>query len=93
MPDAVRYALMAWPELPDPDKPELSEAEQNRWDAFDEKTRRDIEEMKRITDRKRSKSTELQPHEDGYPGGNVFQQDVVEDNWNNAFEGDFRFMI
>lgn len=78
LPDALRYALMAWPELPDPDKPELSRAEQDRLDAFDPKTRRELEQLAEMCKRKTNKSLDLQPDEEGYPEGNIYQH-TVED--------------
>lgn len=78
LPDAIRYALMAWPEIPEPDAVPMSAAEQARWDAFDEKTRRDIEETERYRKMRSGKGVDLQPHEEGYPGGNVFQHEVED---------------
>jgi hypothetical protein len=77
LPDAVRYALMAFPELPDPDSEPMTDAEAARWAAFDDKTRRELE----IQAERRKKLTggvDLQPHEEGYPGGNVFQNNVED---------------
>ena len=78
LPDAIRYALMAWPELPDPDAVEMTDAEQKRWDAFDEKTRWELERMKEIAKAKSGKGVDLQPHEDGFPSGNQWQHDIVD---------------
>ena len=79
LPDALRYALMAWPELPDPDGPEMSDEMAARWNAFDDKTRAEITEMERHRKRKMGReSADLQPQEDGYPAGNVWQH-TVED--------------
>ena len=46
LPDSIRYALMAFPELPDPDKPQLSDREQARWNALDERSRYEIERVR-----------------------------------------------
>lgn len=78
LPDALRYALMAWPELPDPDEPPVSESEARRLAAFDDKTRRDLEVMEEIRRKRRGKDVDLQPHEDNYPVGNVFQHDQMD---------------
>jgi hypothetical protein len=75
LPDGLRYALMAWPELPDPDAPALSDAEQARLDAFSEKTRWEIERVAENEKRRRQTGLELQPEEVGYPAGNVWQHD------------------
>jgi hypothetical protein len=46
LPDALRYAVMAWPELPKlPDAP-MTEREKRRWDALDERSRLDIERIR-----------------------------------------------
>jgi phage terminase large subunit-like protein len=83
--DAVRYALMAWPELPDPEMAERTPAEQARWEAFDDKTRWELERMKELTKAKTNKGVELSPHEDGYPSGNIFQHE--DDGFGGMFEG------
>jgi hypothetical protein len=75
LPDALRYALMAWPELPDAFAPQRTPDEQARWDAFDDKTRREIETMEEIRQKKLGKGVDLQPEEKNYPTGNIFQHD------------------
>lgn len=79
LPDGVRYALMAWPELPNPDVVEQTEDEAKRLAAFDDKTRRELEIMAELRKQKLGKGTDLQPNEDGYPLGNVHQHDVADD--------------
>lgn len=74
LPDALRYALMAWPELPDAETPIRTDAEQARWDAFDDKTRYELEELARL--KKAHSSVDLTPNEDGYPAGNIFQHGI-----------------
>jgi hypothetical protein len=70
LPDAVRYALMAWPELPAPPVV-LDEKAQKRWDAFDENTRNDILKMRELQkDMVRNK--DLDPHESNYPTGDFY---------------------
>jgi hypothetical protein len=80
LPDAVRYALMAWPELPDPDAPEMTDAEAARWAAFNDKTRYELERMAEMKKLKAGTGVDLQPTEEGYPGGNVFQNNVEDFN-------------
>ena len=75
LPDALRYALMAWPELPDPDKKPLTNEQQARWDAFDDRTRLDVERMRAYTAGLGKKDLDL--GEEGYPYGG-FSQGVVE---------------
>jgi hypothetical protein len=78
LPDAIRYKLMAWPELPEPDQLGPSDAEVARLAAFDEKTRYDLQMMKEFAEARSKKGIELQPHEDGYPAGNLYQHDVTD---------------
>lgn len=75
LPDAIRYALMAFPELPNPEQPEQSEAEIARLAAFDDKTRRDLEIMAELSKARRGTDVDLKPEEPGYPAGNVWQHD------------------
>lgn len=77
LPDAIRYAVMAWPSLPDPDLPSLTEREQQRLDAFDDKTRRDLELLAEFRKAKQKSSVDLQPEDDGYPVGNIYQHDDI----------------
>lgn len=79
LPDGIRYGVMAWPELPNMETPERSEAEQRRLDAFDAKTRRELEIMEELRKQKMGKGVDLQPHEDGYPVGNIYQHDIAGD--------------
>jgi hypothetical protein len=85
LPDAIRYALMAWPELPDPDKEPMSDAEAARLSAFDDKTRRELEIMEEMRKKKRGSDLHLEPGEQGFPAGNVYQHGDVSD----FFGGDF----
>ena len=78
LPDACRYALMAWPELPDPDEVPMSESEQKRWDAFDERTRNELKILAEMRKAKAGTGVDLKPEEDGYPTGNIFQHDVSD---------------
>lgn len=76
LPDAVRYGVMAWPEIPTADDTDMTEAEQRRWDAFDDKTRFDLDRLKEIRKAQSGKGVDLQPDEEGFPTGNVYQHNV-----------------
>jgi hypothetical protein len=78
LPDAIRYALMAYPTLPDPDQAPLSDAEQRRLAAFDDKTRRELEIMKEMRKAKQKGAVDLELGQEGYPTGNIFQHDVTD---------------
>jgi hypothetical protein len=87
-PDAIRYLLMAWPSLPETAEGPMSDAEQKRWDAFDEKTRHDLTLLKEMKDNKKE-SVELKAGERGYPLGDFYGHDgggsdTVEE-WNTMF--------
>lgn len=81
LPDALRYLVMAWPELPDPDKPAMTDAEAARWAGFDDKTRYELEMLKRMHAAKSGTGVDLQPTEENYPVGNVFQQEVGDNDF------------
>ena len=70
LPDALRYAVMAWPELPDVDKVILTPAAEKRWNALNEKSRQDIEHMRAFN--KKSKAGDLGEDEAGWPTGEFF---------------------
>jgi hypothetical protein len=76
LPDALRYILMAWPELPEPEAAGRTPEEQARWDAFDDKTRWDLQEQARYVKARRKTEIDLEPADDGYPTGNIFQHEV-----------------
>jgi hypothetical protein len=71
LPDGVRYALMLFPELPDPDMAPMSDAELKRLAAFDDKTRRDLELAKEFADA-RKKGSVLTEKDPNYPMGDFF---------------------
>jgi hypothetical protein len=71
LPDAVRYAIMAWPHLPDLEKPLLSDSEQARWDALPENSRLEITRWGEFN--KRNTDADLKPEEENYPLGDFFQ--------------------
>jgi hypothetical protein len=79
LPDAIRYALMLFPELPDPDQAPMGEAELKRLAAFSDKTRRDLELAKEFAD-KRRKGDFLTEKDQSYPLGGFFRADDGDDN-------------
>ncbi len=81
LPDALRYLVMAWPELPDPDKPILTDRQQARYDAMDDATRLDIERVKAYGDKHRDK--DLKEDDPNYPTGDFFnnQDEGFGSNW------------
>jgi len=70
LPDCVRYAMMAWPELPKASEQGLTDAQQRRWNAMDERTKLDIERVREFN--KRDTERDLQPGDEGYPVGDFF---------------------
>lgn len=70
LPDALRYLLMAWPSLPDAEQPIMTDSQQARWDAMDDKTRLDITRMREFHARERQ--TELEQGDRGYPVESFF---------------------
>ncbi len=70
--DAVRYALMTFPELPRADGPGLSEDEQRRLAAFDPKTRRELEILAEIKKRKQQGEDVLTEADKDYPMGDFY---------------------
>ena len=71
LPDAVRYVIMAWPELPRVDAIPVSEREQKRMSAFDDRTRYEIERVREFNKREKE-GKELKPNEENYPIGEFF---------------------
>jgi hypothetical protein len=79
LPDALRYALMAWPELPKAQTIILTDVQQARWSALDEKSRQEIERMREYN--KREEKKDMQPAEEGYPVGGFFNGEDSHDMW------------
>lgn len=75
LPDAVRYALMAWPELPQADKPTMTDREKARWGSLSEQSRYEITKMRAMQEPK----DELMPAEQGYPVGDFFGGEAYVD--------------
>lgn len=74
LPDAVRYAIMAWPSLPELKEPEMTEVEQQRWDAFDDRTKLEIQRVREYNKRS-SEEESMQADHPGYPIGDFFGSD------------------
>jgi len=70
LPDAVRYAIMAWPELPTATEKLMTDRQQSRWDKLDEKSRREITHMREFESRQKGNDLEL--GDENYPVGNFF---------------------
>lgn len=75
-PDCIRYALMAWPELPERAAKPMTDREANRWNSLDDRSRYDIEMMREFNKRQRDKDLGIE--EEGYPLGNFFGSEVSE---------------
>lgn len=72
LPDCVRYKLMAYPRLPDPKVAAMTKEQQDRWDAFDERTRYDIERMRDFHKQESGQERDLKPLDENYPVGDFF---------------------
>jgi hypothetical protein len=71
LPDALRYAVMAWPELPKMNpKDTMSERERKRWDALDDNSRLDIERIREFNKRELEKN--LREDDKSYPIGDFW---------------------
>lgn len=71
LPDAVRYAVMAWPALPKIGAAAMTEREQKRWDSYDDHMKFDVERIREFNKRELQKN-DLEPDEDGYPEGSMY---------------------
>lgn len=87
LPDAVRYAMMAWPELPNLELIDQTPEHIARMEAFDDKTRRDMELLKQFRDRQSDTHLELKSEEPGYPLGDFFQTESSEQSVASDFSG------
>jgi phage terminase large subunit len=76
-PDCIRYAVMAWPELPAMDVAPMTEREQARWDALDDQSKADIEAMRAYN--KRQDSKDLQLEEENYPLGGFWSAEAHDE--------------
>jgi hypothetical protein len=69
-PDCIRYAVMAFPQLPEPERAAMTDREQSRWDRLDDTSRADILLQREFHARETNK--DLQIEEEGYPLGQFF---------------------
>jgi hypothetical protein len=76
LPDAIRYALMAWPELPEATAPTMTEREKQRWESLDATSREQITMWKDYN--KRNESSNLEFGEENYPLGSFFGPDTTQ---------------
>lgn len=81
LPDALRYLIMAWPELPKPaNKTDASLAA--RLAAFSPKTREDMAIMKEIN-ATRDKGNNLTEGDENYPTGEFWGTEAGTDEWSS----------
>ena len=70
LPDALRYAIMAWPSLPEADEKPMTDAQTRRWNSLDARSRADIERMREFD--KKETEHDLDEKDDSYPVGSFF---------------------
>lgn len=70
LPDAIRYALCSYPSLPDLKQADMTDAEKERWQNLDERSRMEITAMREFN--KRNTSSDLTPLDEGYPVESFF---------------------
>jgi hypothetical protein len=70
LPDGVRYAVMAWPELPVIPTETLTDAQRARWDALDERSQLDIERVREYNAAR--KGQDLTLDDASYPLGDFY---------------------
>lgn len=70
LPDAIRYAVMAWPRLPEPQVAAMTTDERDRWNALDDRTKVDIERVREFN--KAALGDHLPPTDATYPYGNFY---------------------
>lgn len=84
LPDAIRYAIMAWPELPedvDQGKSEQErEREKKRWESLSERDQQDIIRM-RDYNRQQEQGDELPVDDSNYPLGDFFGSPNQVQDW------------
>jgi phage terminase large subunit len=73
-PDCIRYMVMAFPELPSPERAVMTDREKARWDALDDQSRADIEAMREY--HKQETNKDLQLEEANYPLGDFFSAEA-----------------
>jgi len=77
LPDALRYAIMAWPELPVSEEKVMTDAQMSRWNALDDKSRADLERMREYQ-KKEKGDGDLELDDPGYPVGSFFGNDTAD---------------
>jgi hypothetical protein len=70
LPDGVRYAIMAWPELPEATTQTLTDAQMSRWDNLSERSRQEITRIREYNARQADK--DLDASDPSYPTGSFF---------------------
>ena len=80
LPDAVRYAIVLHPDLPDMKVAEMTDEQQARWDAFSEKTRREITQRR---DARKKDAGHIEPGSKDYPLGDFYQHNT-ESSWGES---------
>ncbi len=85
LPDAIRYAIMAWPELPADEYAGMSEQERDRekkrWESMDERTRAEILKMREYNAAQEKGDDELPADDENYPIGNFFGDPNETQSW------------
>ncbi len=81
LPDAVRYAIMAWPSLPDMVEAPLNDQQQARWDGLTDKQRADIERVREFTDKERNGGLDMDESDSNYPVGDFFGNGNQQLDW------------
>lgn len=85
LPDALRYAIMAWPELPeDVDTGKTQEErdrEKKRWDGLDERAQGEILRMREYNKEQEQGSTDLSADDAMFPLGDFFGDPNHVQNW------------
>jgi hypothetical protein len=85
LPDALRYAIMAWPELPediDTGKSEQErEREKKRWNALGEREQMDIMRMREYNKQQEKGEDELPLEDAAYPLGDFYGDPDQVQSW------------
>ncbi len=81
LPDAVRYALMAWPALPEPEEAPMSDAMKARWDLMSDKTKSEITRVKEMG----ADKDDLKPADQHYPTGDMYSGE--DDDGEGTYQG------
>lgn len=70
LPDALRYAVLAWPELPKVEMKAMTDREQHRWNALDDQSKLDIERIREYN--AAAKKRYLEQGDKNYPIGDFW---------------------